>query len=119
MTNTQIPDDSIGESALLKKIKAQLDSEPSEFLTPRMLCEIGIFGSRSAATHAVRFGALPCVKISANRFLISKDDVFNYVCQRFNKATTETYGKRKTAKNKTVSQNQLQFDFMNDNKKGV
>ena len=63
----------------ITKIQKILDREQSLFVSPRFLFEIGIFGSHSAATHAVQNGAIPSVKVSPYRVLIAKEDVISFL----------------------------------------
>jgi len=73
--------------AFIAKIREKLDSEPSMFVQPKFLYEIGIFGSHSAATHAVQNGALPHVKVSPYRILLSKADVLAFLKEKYRAAT--------------------------------
>lgn len=63
----------------ITKVQQLLDREQSLFVTPRFLFEIGIFGSHSAATHAIQDGAIPSVKVSPYRVLIAKEDVISFL----------------------------------------
>lgn len=69
--------------AFIAKIREKLDIEQSMFVQPKFLYEIGIFGSHSAATHAVQNGALPHVKVSPYRILIQKEDVLAFLRENY------------------------------------
>ena len=69
--------------AFIAKVREKLDRVPSMFVQPKFLHEIGIFGSHSAATHAVQNGALPHVRVSPYRLLILKSDVLSFLGEKY------------------------------------
>lgn len=81
MTKDKSTNEDPAES-FLAKVKERLDSVPSMFVKPRFLCDIGIFGSYSAAVHAVKKGAFAHVKVSPYRILIQKEDVLSFIKER-------------------------------------
>lgn len=64
-------------------IKEKLNAIPSEFLQPKDLHKLGLFGSLSSATHKVLSGEIPHVRISSYRILIAKEDILTFVRERF------------------------------------
>lgn len=72
--------------AIVSVIKDKLDQVPSMFVQPKFLHEIGLFGSASAATHAVQNGVLPHIRVSPYRVLIAKADVLTFLRDKYREA---------------------------------
>lgn len=77
------------QNSFLAKIQEKLDSEPGMFVQPKFLCELGIFGSHSAAVGAIKSGKIPHVRVSPYRVLIEKGAVLSFLKEKYcEKATS-------------------------------
>ena len=68
---------------MLADVQVKLDAEPSMFVKPKFLCDIGVFGSHSAAVHAIQDGAMAHIKVSPYRVLIEKQAVLDFLKSKF------------------------------------
>lgn len=88
MVSTEFQNDSacVSDPTFITKIKEKLEAIPSEYLQPRHLHKLGLFGSHSAATHFVQSGGIPHVRVSPYRILILKEDVISYLKGKYHAA---------------------------------
>jgi hypothetical protein len=67
---------STSTESLIKELDTFLGNKP--YFTGTQLIEIGLFGSASAVTSALKKGLLPSIKISPKRTIVPRSAVVKY-----------------------------------------
>lgn len=64
-------------SKLIQEFERRLGD--SDFVSPSLLVQIGVFGSLTAMHNALRKGLIPHIRISRNRVLIPRQSVVDHL----------------------------------------